>query len=301
MNREPPPRQKRETIMEQRLRKARGETVDERLEFYDHDDTADDDGDVPLLRREPVEEPYAAMHPLGGYMGSGCTQKIVLFSLVALTIGAIVLLLGSMDLSNLPNPFRRFLPDVPAMVGEPTPTIRTDSAAVVKRVQQLNRLETTSYTVEKVIEAGIQGNAFQDLLFGDRLLLIAHGTVIAGIDMSTLQANDVTISTDGKTLIFHMPPVEIFSVMLDNSRTRVYDRQQGLLAAPNKDLESKARQVAEAEILKAACEGGMMQRATEDAQRSLEQLLSMFDFEHIEVVPAAIPTCPDYEAIAVTS
>lgn len=85
--------------------------------------------------------------------------------------------------------------------------------------------------------------------------------------------------------------MRIFGVNLDNSRTRVYDRQQGFLAQTNKDLETAARQAAEAKILQAACEGGVLEQATEDSERALQQLLSLLEFQQIEVIPSGMPSC----------
>src|SRR3712207_8535694 len=46
-------------------------------------------------------------------------------------------------------------------------------------------------SIEQVIEAEKDGNILQDTFFGDRLLLIAHGNVIAGVDFGKLGEGDV--------------------------------------------------------------------------------------------------------------
>ncbi len=162
------------------------------------------------------------------------------------------------------------------------PNIFTDTsrASVVKEIQGLNRLETASYTVEKIVEAGQEGNVFQDLLYGDRLLLIAHGKVTAGIDLSQITEED--ISVNGDKLIVHTPAPMIFSSSLDNSQTSVYDRSQGILSSGNKDLESEARRAAERSIWQAACDAGILDEARRNAQERLAQLFQFAGF--IEVV-----------------
>ncbi len=286
-----PPR-RRETIMERRLRKARGEDIDDSLDdLYDDDDLIDDYA-VPhtLDRGADIRRPRYAQR--GG--GSGCAQATLYLVLGALATLLIVLFFVRDAVSSISNPLGNVLPDLDALMASPTPTIGVNTAAVLQRVQQLRKLETTSYTVEKVIEAGIQGNTFENILFGDRLLLIAHGTVVAGIDLSKLDEEDVVLSPDERTLTIRLPPVEIFSVNLDNNKTRVYDRQQGLLAPTNKDLETQARQSAEQQILAAACEGEIMYQAHRDSQEIMRQLLNLVDMnQDIEIViePAAIPPC----------
>jgi hypothetical protein len=113
------------------------------------------------------------------------------------------------------------------------------SRTVIKELRELNRLETAAFTIEKVIDAGTNGNRFQEILFGDRILLIAHGNVIAGFDLSKLKENDVSV--EGKTLRLTLPPPQILTASLDSQETKVYDRQLGYLTRGDKDLEASAR------------------------------------------------------------
>lgn len=285
-----PRRRRRETIMERQLRKARGEEVDDDLDNFMDDDGFDDDYYAPHGLERPVSLPRPrANHRSGG----GCAQATLYLVLGGVVTLLIVLFFLRDAVSSVTAPFAGGMPDIPAMIASPTPTLRVNTAAVIRRVQELNRLETTAYTVEKVIEAGIEGNAFEDVLFGDRLLLIAHGRVLAGIDLSKLTEEDVMLSPDGTTVTVRLPQAEIFDVTLDNEKTRVYDRQQGLLAGANKDLETQARQAAEEEIFRAACEDGIMQRAHADGQRMMGQFLGMLDVgAEVVIEPGPAPTCP---------
>lgn len=165
-------------------------------------------------------------------------------------------------------------------------SVNTNRAAVIKQMRSLARLETASFTIEKVIDAGTTGgNVFQQLLFGDKILLIAHGQVIAGFDLSQLSEKDVEVS--GKTLRLTLPPPQILVATLDNTQTKVYDRKRGLLANGNQDLESKARSVAETSIKEAACKADILTQASENARK---QLTSLFTSVGFETVTITIPT-----------
>lgn len=153
---------------------------------------------------------------------------------------------------------------------------RTSSETVIKEMRALNRLETASFTIEKVIDAGTSGNQFQQLLFGDRILLIAHGQVVAGFDLSKLSENSVTLN--GTTLHVTLPPPQILSVSLDSDETRVYDRRQGLLSKGDKDLESEARAHAETIIKQTACQGNILTEASKNARTQLTALFKTFGF-----------------------
>lgn len=164
--------------------------------------------------------------------------------------------------------------------------INTSQASVIKEMRSLQRLETASFTIEKVIDGGTTNtNAFTQFLFGDKILLIAHGQVIAGFDLSQLSENDIDVDATKVTL--HLPKPQILTTSLDNTQTRVYDRQKGLLAPEDKDLESKAREAAENSIRDAACKGGILQQASDNARKQLTALLSSLGFTTITI---EIPT-----------
>ncbi|HHS97631.1 MAG TPA: DUF4230 domain-containing protein [Chloroflexi bacterium] len=170
----------------------------------------------------------------------------------------------------------------------PTPTVRPNPTTIIRQIQNLSRLETASYTVEKVItaESGQDALAF---LFGDRLLFVAHGRVIAGVDLGKIQEGDITVTDDDRVIVV-LPPPEIFVVTLDNEKSYVYDRDTGLFGM-NPDLETEARQAAEEEILKAALEDGILELAEENARAYLERLITAFGFREVVFVTATpVPT-----------
>jgi len=121
--------------------------------------------------------------------------------------------------------------------GKPSTKIDLSRDSVVKEIQKLGSLETASFSIEKIVEAGKQGNPFQDLLYGDRILLIAHGKVVAGVDLYTVGDQDIKIQ--GKEITINLPAPRILSSTLDNSKTRVYDRTKGYLSRGDKDLETR--------------------------------------------------------------
>lgn len=155
-------------------------------------------------------------------------------------------------------------------------TFNTGKSTVIKQLRDLNRLETASFTIEKVIDGGTSGNQFQQLLFGDRILLIAHGEVIAGVDLSKLKNSDVSV--EGSTVRLTLPAPQILVTRLDSDQTRVYDRSTGLLNRGDKDLESKARATAEQQITIAACQGKILQTAGDNARKQLTALFKAAGF-----------------------
>lgn len=160
--------------------------------------------------------------------------------------------------------------------------INTNRAAVIKEMRDMQRLETASFTIEKIIDGGTTGsNVFTQFLFGDKILLIAHGQVIAGFDLSQISDKDIEVT--GKNLKITLPKPQILITTLDNTQTRVYDRQKGILNSGNKNLESEARQAAETSIKDAACKGDILKQAADNGRKQLTALFSALGFSTITI------------------
>ncbi len=174
-----------------------------------------------------------------------------------------------------------------AFFSQPRSSVNLDQSSVVLQIRSLNRLETSSFTIEKIIEAGNNGNAFQNILYGDRILLIAHGEVIAGVNLSKLKSNDVKVtgSWTGKdaALRVTLPAPEILVSKLDNEKTRVYDRRSGLFTPESKDLETEARAKAEQSIRQAACDAGILDIAAENTKKQVEAIFRGVGFAGVNV------------------
>jgi hypothetical protein len=157
----------------------------------------------------------------------------------------------------------------------PTPTIIPDPVTYINEIRALARLETIQYSVEKVITGQTGGGSFETL-FGDKILFVGHGTVIAGIDMDKLRPEDMRY--ENGVLRVRLPPAEIFIATLDNEKSYVYDRDTGLLTKPDPNLETLVRQRAEEEILKGALEDGILEQAQINAEAYLLRFFNALGF-----------------------
>jgi hypothetical protein len=156
-----------------------------------------------------------------------------------------------------------------------------DQPTVVRQIQQLQRLETVSYTMDKII-SGELGNAYlPKFLAGDRLLLVVHGEVIGGINLAGLQPGDVQIQ--GQKVSIHLPPAEILSTRIDNVRTRVYSRDTGLFTSPDPNLESEVREEAERQLRQAALQDGILKVAADNARSTISGMLKGFGFREVDI------------------
>jgi hypothetical protein len=203
---------------------------------------------------------------------------------VALVIGLLlgVLLLGLISFLVLShNSGAALLSHFWSVVTGRTLSLDVSQPTVVDRIQQLQRLETVVYTMDKVVSGAKENPIFPDFLAGDRLLLLVHGEVVAGVDFSSLKPSDVTV--EGKQIHLHLPAAQVLITHLDSAKTRVYSRQTGLLVPTDPNLESQVRQEAERQLLQAALADGILHTAQQNANRTITSLLQGLGFEKIDL------------------
>jgi hypothetical protein len=161
-----------------------------------------------------------------------------------------------------------------------TTVINVNQPTVVRQIQQLQRLETVSYTMDKII-SGQRDNAYlPKFLAGDRLLLVVHGDVIAGVDLGKVQPADVSVRR--RMISLRIPAAEIFTTRIDNARTKVYSRDTGLFSTPDPNLESEVREEAERQLQQAALQDGVLKTADQNARNTLSRMLTGLGFEQVD-------------------
>ena len=202
--------------------------------------------------------------------GTGLLIGVVLGAVLVASVGSLLLFRTS---------GRALLGRVFSAVTGRTLTIDVSQPTVVDRIQRLQRLETVVYTMDKIV-TGAKENVLPDFLTGDRLLMMVHGEVVAGIDLSELKANDVRV--EGKKVRVHLPAPQVFMTRLDSAKTRVYSRQTGLLVPTDPNLETQVRQAAEQQLLEAAMADGILRNAQVNAASTIRSLLEGLGFEEIE-------------------
>jgi len=158
--------------------------------------------------------------------------------------------------------------------------IDVSQPTVVNKIQQLQRLETVVYTMDKVVSGEKENPVLPNFLAGDRLLMVVHGEVVAGVDFSGLKSGDVAV--EERKVVLRLPSVQVFSTRIDNERTKVYSRETGLLVPVDPNLETQVRQEAERQIQQAALLDGILKTANANARSTLTSLLQGLGFERVE-------------------
>ena len=212
------------------------------------------------------------------HFGSSRRGRRILY-VAALGAGVVLGLLAMMGFARvaqagLLDRVARFVTGRPARFDVSSPT-------VVEKIKQLSRLETVEYSLDKIVEGGRQSAYLPDFLAGDKLLLVAHGEVIAGIDLGQFKAGDVQVN--GDTVHVRLPAAQILTTRIDNGRTRVYSRTTGLLVPTDPNLESEVLLTAEQQIAQAALDDGILEKARQNARTSVTALLYGLGFRTVDV------------------
>lgn len=149
-----------------------------------------------------------------------------------------------------------------------------NTATVVRQVQTLSQLVTVKYVMEKVV-------VYEDVKWfpgGDnRVLMIAHGIVKAGVDFEKLKAEDLEIAD--KKVKLKLPAAQITDCYLDDKQTQVVERTTGLLRTFDKDLEQTARKIAVDDVRRGARVAGILKDADERARAQVEKFFQQMGLE----------------------
>lgn len=153
--------------------------------------------------------------------------------------------------------------------------------SVITQIRQLNQLATVRFSIQRVV-----GLTEPKIPLGEEsILLIVQGDVQAGVDLADLRPEDVVVSD--KQALVRLPPPKVLTSYLDESQTKIWDRHVTWWTpwVPySPDLEHRARQQALDEIRNAAINMGILDRAGQNAETAIRQLLAAFQvnvsFDH---------------------
>lgn len=176
---------------------------------------------------------------------------------------------------------------------QPAPKVNVQSV-VLQQVRNASELTTAIFNLQAIVPTS-QDAAIGGWVVGTtKLLYIAYGEVRAGVDLSTLTAENIQV--DGDQIRIQLPSPRVLSSKIDVNRSTVYDYNRGFLglgpdAAPQ--LQSAAQQQALKTIVETACTNGLLQQANDRAKLVVTQLLSVGGYQDvtIEVKPPTAQSC----------
>ena len=167
-----------------------------------------------------------------------------------------------------------------AAVFEPEPYEEIGPVVIssIRDMSNLTTVETVQYTiVDKGTDRG-----WLEWARGDSLQLFAVARIGAGIDMSGISVQNVSLDDQGVVEIT-VPAAEIQYVSVDNEATQILDRETGLFTKGDPRLETDARQVAEEVLVQAAVDEGVLADAEANARQVLTDFLLGLGYRDVVV------------------
>ena len=158
-----------------------------------------------------------------------------------------------------------------------TPPKIQNTTTLLKEIQALSQLVTVKYVLEKIV-------ILEDVKWygQNRVLMVAHGVVKAGVDLQKLTPEDLRV--EGNKVSLKLPHAAITDVYLDEQKTQVVENSTGLLRAFDKTLEQNARRQAVMDMRLAARYNGIHEDAEGRAKLQLTNLFRQLGFE-VEFLP----------------
>ena len=205
-----------------------------------------------------------------GNKGGGLGTTLVLAFVIVVLGGALGVGLAR---------YGQVLPIVGPLLGEKPPRTTT-GPVVVEGIQELDQLATVRWTESVPVTRETGGDILDRLFSGEQVIVIATGNVEAGVDLSDIHKDDVSVNGDSVTI--DLPKPEILSASLDEEMTRVYDRDLSPLnIRPDDQLVEEARLQAIQKIKGVARENEILDTAQQNAEVSIRAFVTTLGLDEV--------------------
>jgi hypothetical protein len=168
-------------------------------------------------------------------------------------------------------------------------TIDRTRTPVLLAIQDIGVYQAAAGNYEVIVDLEKDTDLPSEIL-GERMLLVAVGSVDAGVDLSRLQEDAVELSDDGRTATITLPHAQLYDAELDLEESYVYQRDKGVLNeigdlfSDDSGWEREAFLVAENRLDEAArANDELVGRAEENTRTMIESLVRGLGFERVDV------------------
>ncbi len=178
-----------------------------------------------------------------------------------------------------------------------TETVDRSQPAVLKSIERIEEFRAATANLQVIVDVERDTRLLPDFLKGERTLFVAAGTVDAGVDLRRLREGAVRVNEDRTAATITLPAPRLYEPRVDPSRSRVYDRDRGLLDrlesvfedSPVDDRELFA--LSERKLLEAArADRDLLPTARRNIREMLTGLLRGLGFRRVTVRFDAPPT-----------
>jgi hypothetical protein len=150
----------------------------------------------------------------GAPRGMPGIMRLGLLALAA--VGALVLASG----------IGRLLPDLDIFGTE---RVDRSQPALLKSIARLSEYRAATANLQVIVDVEEDDKLLPSFIKGERTLFVAAGNVDAGVDFSRLGPGAVEVNDDRTAATLTLPAPRLYEAVVDPDRSRVFDRERGLL------------------------------------------------------------------------
>jgi len=210
--------------------------------------------------------------------GSRRSQGLVRLAAVALAAFLAVVFLVSL------------IPGFPNLNPFATQTKDRSQPVLLKSLVRLSEYKAASANLQVVVDVEQDAKLLPSFIKGQKVLFVAAGSVDAGVDFRRLDKRSIVVSDDRRTATITLPAPRLSPARVDPARSRVFDRDRGLIdrigsaLADNPSDERQLFILAEKKLTEAATRDASLPKAAERNTRAmLEGLLRALGFTKVVV------------------
>ena len=155
------------------------------------------------------------------------------------------------------------------------------SSGVIERVRSISELNTVEMYFNEIIDFKNAKffNSFEIPFTQKSFIFTVKARVKAGIDLSLVKEEDVEI--DGKRLVLRLDEPAITSGEILSYKA--YDEKDGLFNEVTTEDTLKALELFEKDLRKQAAENGIIEKAKENAEQTIEGIFMMSGYEQVKI------------------
>ena len=173
-----------------------------------------------------------------------------------------------------------------------TETKDRSQPVLMKSLENLSDYHAATANMQVVVDVEQDARLLPSFIKGERTLFVAAGSVDAAVDFRGLSRDPkaVQVSSDRRTVKLTLPAPKLLEPRLDPDRTRVYDRDRGVLDRVEDALsdrpgdEQPLYKLADEKLAAAAAaDPKLLQTAERNTRSMLEGLLRGLGFENVTI------------------
>ncbi len=183
------------------------------------------------------------------------------------------------------------IPDLLPTWGNPVEQHVVDRSTppLLLALDDLSEYHAASGTFQVVLDRERDRQYVPSVISGERISFLATGTADAYVDFAGLGPNKVRTSADRLAVTISLPAPRVGKVRVDPARSRVLDRDRGIVErvggmfAENPSAEREMYTLADRKLTRAAARSDLRQRAEQNTRAMLTTLAHSLGYERVVV------------------